>query len=465
MKLSIHRSIKVRITMWYAIFVVLMFALMLGVLIISQHLSSRDFYTDRLTRARDEVIASVQTLEDLKDIDTQTRTEVSVSIFSEGGELLQGQKTFGGEFNADKLRVRVGSKDNYWYIQDARHVLRDGTPIWIRCYISSSLEERNNAVLAISMAIIVPLLIVLVLFGGFRLTKQAFQPLDNMIGIAEGISDTSDLRQRFSRPGQRDEVARLADAFDKMLARLEQSVQNEKSFISDASHELRTPISVIRAQSEFALDKNRSVGEKDRALEVILDRSRKAGQMLSQMLLLSRMDFQRLPLNMERICVSELVERLAQETQSLADARNISILCSIEPDVALRCDELLFMRAVTNLLDNAIRYGRDGGHIWLRLTRTGAGVALSVRDDGIGIAEEDLPKVWKRFYQVRKSGDNSGSGLGLSIVKWIVEAHGGTIGLHSAPGLGTEFRIELPGNAEPDRDARSREKSNRKSPG
>ena len=123
------------------------------------------------------------------------------------------------------------------------------------------------------------------------------------------------------------------------------------------------------------------------------------------------------------------------------------------------------MRAVTNLLDNAIRYGRDGGHIWLRLTRTGAGVALSVRDDGIGIAEEDLPKVWKRFYQVRKSGDNSGSGLGLSIVKWIVEAHGGTIGLHSAPGLGTEFRIELPGNAEPDRDARSREKSNRKSPG
>lgn len=450
MKLQGNKSIKVRITMWYALFVVLMFVLMMGVLMVSQHISSRGFYHDRLKRAVDETTLLLQRMEDIENIDTPTSTGVHISFLDDSGELLRGSKSFSAPFNEKNMRVRTGANESYWYIQDAHHVLQDGNTIWLRCYISSSLSERNNFVLLVSMMIIMLLLIIVIIFGGYLLTKRAFHPLDEIIEIAEGISDTNDLQQRFRLPGQRDEVGRLADTFDKMLARIEKSVQNEKAFISDASHELRTPISVIRAQSEFALGENRNTEEKDAALEVIQDRSRKAGEMLSQMLLLSRMDYQKLPVTFERICISDLLERLAQEAMVQADFRQIKIICEIEPEIMIYCDELLMMRAITNLIDNAVRYGNDNGHVWIHLAKKNKCVELVIRDDGIGIAEEDKERVWKRFYQVKKSSNSSaGSGLGLSIVEWIIRTHHGTITLQSTFGIGTEFVIQLPETQEP----------------
>lgn len=295
------------------------------------------------------------------------------------------------------------------------------------------------------LMISVPALLLIIVFGGGLITRRALQPLAEIASTAESISDSGDLDQRIHLDGRTDEVGRLASSFNNMLERLQRSMEREKRFISDASHELRTPLSVISAQSEFALAPGRAPEDKDAALEVIRARSDRAGQMLGQMLLLSRMDSQRLPLRRERLELSGLTEGVAEELRERAGERDIEILCHAEPNLQIDGDELLLMRMLTNLIQNAIQYGHPGGHIWIELRRSGNRARLSIADDGPGIAPEEQDRIWQRFYQVSKTaGRTEGSGLGLPMVRWIAEAHGGKIGLESTPGEGSAFSVELP---------------------
>ena len=438
-----RRSIKFRIMVWYAVFVVLIVALFLGMLLAAQDISSEDFYSDKLREALQESDEDIETLQDALEAAQARDSGVRLTVVAQDGTLLAGDRTFHCKLKEDSMRIRADREDNFWFVMDRRIELRDGGAVWLRGYISSEVSERYYETVLHILLYAVPVLLLVVLGGGYLLTKRAFRPLDDIINAARDISARTDLRQRFRTGAQRDEVGRLADALDGMLDRLERSMEDERTFISDASHELRTPISVIRAQSEFALKPGRTPAEKDAALEIIQTRSIRAGQMLSQMLLLSRMDYERLPLNPERVNLSELLRQVAQEMELRAGERDIALLCDVEEGVCCRCDELLMMRAVSNLLENAIQYGRPGGHIWLALRGGEERLTLTVRDDGIGIAEADQPKIWQRFYRVNKSG-GSGYGLGLSIVQWIVRAHGGDISVTSAPGVGSTFALELP---------------------
>lgn len=445
MRIFRNASVKSRITLWYTAFIVLTVLFLVGALMLSQDISSHDYYEEQLRDSLNRSAEEISTMEDAKSIEQRLDSGVQVTVLSDGGELLVGRRDFKINPRENTLRIRNATDDDFWYLLDKPVVLQDGTRIWLRSYISSSVTERYLRTITTFLLFAIPVLLFISIFGGLLLTKRAFRPLDDIIQASSNIAATADLRQHFRTDEQSEEVARLADALDRMLLRLRESMENEKAFISDASHELKTPLSVISAQSEYALQPGRTPEEKENALKIIHARSVKTGRMLSQLLLLSRMDYEKLPLNMERVDLSVLLEQIALEMEKKARSRGIAIHLEIEKDVCVFCDELLIMRVISNLLENAVRYGKDGGNLWISLSSAPDSAAMRFRDDGIGISKEDQAKIWQRFYQVNKSGNQlAGFGLGLSIVHCIVAAHGGSVSVDSDPGKGSVFTVELP---------------------
>ena len=238
----------------------------------------------------------------------------------------------------------------------------------------------------------------------------------------------------------------MAETFDEMLEQLEIAFQREKQFTSDVSHELRTPISVIMAQCDACLADESLSEEQRQQISLIYRKTKNMAEMISQLLLLSRADQGRQPLNRERLNVSEITEMIIEEQKMIngLSVGQIQIEAHIEPDIFAYIDETFYIRMIVNLLSNAIAYSKENGKIELSLTKTEHEVVGSIRDNGIGIPKEKLPYIWKRFYQVSPSRSGSHSGLGLSMVEWIVKAHGGWIKAESVLGEGSIFSFGLP---------------------
>ncbi len=439
-------SIRARIMLWYGLLILLVLGLLTALLLWTQYLQSKDYYYRRLT----EVAASASRDIHLGangeiELDTQIDDNVHVTVLDENGELLIGKRKFAAKPKEEVLRIRENRRsDASWYLLDQPVTLADGRQLWIRCYASSAVAERMGDMLRLVMLLSIPLMLAAVFVGGFMMTRYIFRPMDEMIATARSISNSSDLKRRIDVSGAQREVDRLVSTFNEMLARLERSVENEKRFISDASHELRTPMSVIRAQSEYALSPDCSPEERENSLQVILECSTRASDMISQMLALSRMDARRQQLEREPINISEMIESIAEQLEPLAAQRQIGIQVACQPNLILNCDEILMMRALFNLMQNAIEYGREGGHVWVSAGREHGGTVIRVRDDGCGISEDDCEKIWRRFYRVRSTAaQGGGTGLGLPMAQQIVAQHGGTIGVTSVLGSGSEFTIRF----------------------
>lgn len=438
-------SIRFRIAVWYLAFIVLIAAILVGLLVFSQSISSQDYFADLLDAVLNQTEEALHTFEGVNRLELRFDSGARITVLDENGALIVGEREFKMKPQNRPLNLIRQSNGDFIYIHDRRVALDDGTSIWLRAYISSSIADRYNRTIAVTLLIALPLLFLAAALGGYVLTKRVFRPLDDIISTAEAITNSSDLKQRIPAGSRQDEVTRLTNALNGMLKRLEQSMEAEKQFISDASHELRTPLSVIRSQSEYALREGADIDEKNAALEIIHTRSVTTGQMLSHMLFLSRIDYEKVTLNVERINLSDLIMRVAQEMEPSAAERSISIIRRIEDGVYYDCDELLIIRMISNLIENAVRYGRDGGYVRLELSSEDDHAVLRVRDNGIGISKENLPKIWQRFYQVNKSNSqHPGFGLGLSIVRWIVVAHNGEINVESIYQKGTCFSVSLP---------------------
>ncbi len=440
-----RRSIRLRLTLWYSIFVVILLVALIAVTLLGRQLSSRDYFEDRLTAAASEAMTALALDSGGNPVLNAeiSDDDVRVTVLDESGALLLGEREFGFQPKQNRMRTKTRIKGGNWYIKDFP-VAVGSTRLWVRCYMSSASVSQMIRTLLAALLIGVPVLMLLTLIGGNLIAKRAMKPLIEITAAAESISGSDDLDRRIQLADSTDEVGRLANAFNSMFERLQRSMEREKRFISDASHELRTPVSVISAQSQFALSPDASPEEKDAALAVIRDRSERAGRMLNQMLLLSRMDSRRLPLHRERLSLTELVQGVSDELRDAAEARGMSLRCDAEPGIELEADELLLTRMLTNLLQNAVQYGREGGQIEVALQARSGRAVLTVRDDGPGIPASAISHIWERFYQVHKDGETEGSGLGLPIVRGIIEAHGGTIRLESEEGKGATFIAEIP---------------------
>jgi heavy metal sensor kinase len=290
-----------------------------------------------------------------------------------------------------------------------------------------------------------PLLVALAAAGGYLVAKRSLAPLGWMAEQARRISG-SNLEARLDIGRAAEELEILAAAFNELLARLDQTFDSMRRFVADASHELRTPIAVIRGEADVALSQNRPAAAYRETLAVILDESRRLSRLVDDLLNLARADAGKVQLQQREFYFGDLLQECCRSAQVLASTRGIAVEWQSPEDVPYCGDEELLHRLLMNLLDNAIRHTPPGGRVNVSLETGDSGVRLRVADTGTGIAPEALPHLFDRFYRgdAARSRQDGGFGLGLAIVKWVAESHHGTVEVASQPGAGSTFTVTLP---------------------
>ncbi len=279
--------------------------------------------------------------------------------------------------------------------------------------------------------------------GGLFLSRQALRPVGESIRAAWRL-DPEDLSARLPTTGAGDELDQLAAAFNRLLDHLAAYHAQIIRFTADASHELRSPLGAMRAAIEVALQQPRESEEYRRILATLGEQCERLTALINGLLLLARADAGELVIQREPIDLASIAGEVVEMFDPLAEESGVRLSAESAGPVAIAGDPSRIRQLVTNLVDNAIRFTRPGGSVTVRVEGFGHGANLRVTDTGIGIAAEHLPHIFERFHQVDAARSSGGCGLGLSICRWIVKAHGGTIEARSTPGEGTAFTVVLP---------------------
>lgn len=448
-------SLKLKLTAMYSFFMVLVTCLCLAVLF---SLSGNEILTSAQMHLRERVQESADEIE-LEDGEFEIDSDfysldnnVYLALYDTGGDFLYGKVPPGLEqapqFEDGKIQT-VKSGTEQWYVYDVQYEMENGQEFYIRGVVSVT-ETQKEFLIAVRFAVILlPLTVILTVLIGYRLIRRTLLPVRQMTETVQEIQKDGDLSRRIgvSQDTGKDEFYQLAGTFDGMLESLEQAFLRERQFTSDVSHELRTPVSVILAQCEVSLNRNDLSDEQREEILLIRKKAGEMSRMISQFLLLARADQGRQQLNKEEINISELTEMIVEEQKMLAQRRKIEVHTEIEPDITGYLDESFYIRMLDNLISNAVSYGKEGGNIKVTLHQIPSGVRGTVEDDGIGISRDDQVHIWERFYRVDASRtgkeDGSHSGLGLSMAKWIAQAHGGNVRVESELGKGSCFTFEL----------------------
>lgn len=445
-------SLKFKLTVLYT---VLMTSVVCGILTLlfslnSQELlySVRNQLEETVAEARNDITYSNGKLKFDSDL-LELEHGIFLSIYASDGTLLYGKIPYEFEnsvpFDDGNIRRYQGTDETMFYVLDLIYQIPEYGVVDIRGITSITEAEASLKMMIHLAAVLLPLLVILMAVLGYFMTRRTLQPVAYITGTAKAIWEDGDFSRRIALGNGRDEIYTLADTFDQLLERVENSLKREQQFTSDVSHELRTPVSTMQLQCEELLHSNRVDKETKEQIGVLYEKIRYLSQMISQLLLLSRADQGKAQLMMEEINSGELAELAVEEIKANAEEKGIHIHLDIDPGIRMYADETLLIRFWMNLLKNAVTYGRENGTIHVKLQKYENEIQGEVSDDGIGIAAEDLPHIWERFYQADRSrtgGENAG--LGLSMVKWIVEVHHGTIAVESTPGIGTRFYFSFP---------------------
>ncbi len=298
-----------------------------------------------------------------------------------------------------------------------------------------------------------PLLLLAAAGGGYWLSRRALSPVDALVRTAREVSGTN-LNSRLQKLETGDELQRLSDTLNEMLDRIESAFLRITEFTADASHELRTPVSLIRTEAELALRRSRGEAEYKESLRHILLEAERTTVLIEQLLSLARTDSGRETIQLQPVDLNQTLRSIVDGWQQVATIRNLQFSASLDvPDffVFVLGDEILLRRLADILLDNAFKYTSPPGSVHLSLEPKGESAVITVQDSGVGIAEEEQSKIFERFYRVDKARSRAqgGAGLGLAIAQWIVTQHRGSIGVESRSGDGATFRVELPMIAAP----------------
>jgi two-component system, OmpR family, sensor kinase len=300
----------------------------------------------------------------------------------------------------------------------------------------------------LAFAWLIPLGVLLAGVGGYFLARKSLAPVAAMGAQVERIS-AANLHERLAVRNPSDELGRLGRTFNELLDRLDQTFERQRRFISDASHELRTPISILRGEAEVALSQaERSPGEYRESLAVLHEEAQRLANIVEDLFTLTRADAGEYRLTRSDFYLDELAGDCVRATRTLAQAKNIALAAVAPHEMPVRADEDLLRRMILNLLDNAIKYTPDGGSVTLACSVAPDGYDLSVTDSGPGIPAEMQSRIFERFFRVdrarSRTGRDGGAGLGLSIARWIAEAHLGRLDLARSDASGSEFKAHIP---------------------
>lgn len=446
-------TIKTRIAIWYVISVLILCGVFAGILYLSINRSLYNAIYRTLEVSAfiigDEVENERGFLEFENDLSLDNGVIYSVYDF-DGNPILCNHKEYWLDalegYASAPFSIRVD--DETWWVLGAPAVDDEVHVADLRVAIKAGIVEDTTEGLYLVFFLLLPLIGLLSIIAAVLLARSALRPVENITRAAVGISK-GDMSRRIQYDGRPDEIAKLAQAFDDMLDALQSAFTREKQFTSDASHELRTPLAVILAQAEAVLEEESVPQDEARAaMETIYHRAHYMQDMLSQLLLLARGREQEQAMEKTRLDMAAALEDVVEETLPRLEERQMRVQLNASEPCYIQGDLMLITRMLMNLLDNEAKYAREGGLICASARRQGEEIIVEIADDGPGIAARDVPHVFERFYRADASRTgSSGTGLGLSLVAWIVEAHKGSIHLESEEGKGCRFTLRFPSDS------------------
>jgi heavy metal sensor kinase len=471
-KIKLHKSLLFKLTLWYIVF--------LGIAIILGGVFLYQGFKDRLVSDLDKVLIEIadETYEEWREekgVDWKDAVEKFEKHYSAYSPFImvveisrEGEKEISNLIYPDKypeglylFETRIYYKADHTDIKNlifetinddrmgpgpVRTILFPVRgPRILQVGISLEETQRELNQLLVVMILAGGALLIVASLGGSFILNRALHPVKSVVKMAHKIS-ADDLSLRIDGKNRGDEVGSLIETFNDMIIRLEESVNRIRQFSGDVSHELRTPLTIIRGEVEVLLRKNRTQEEYVTTLNSVLEESMRMEKIISDLLFLSRVDAMDKTRLKDIVQLDEVVSDVL-ETRSLA-VKNKKLHISFETEGSPRVmgSRDLLERMAANLVDNAVRYTPEGGSIEVTVSEEGEFTRFQVSDTGIGIPEESLPEIFERFYvvDVSRSRETGGSGLGLSIVKWIADSHGARINVSSRLNQGTTFFIDFP---------------------
>jgi two-component system, OmpR family, sensor kinase len=391
----------------------------------------------------------------LPDLSTFSGADLLVQVVDARGAVLDRSESLGrGVLPVDADTRRALADDGTHYttvtVQGGRlrvyalALVLDGRPVGALQVARplAPLESAQGRLLQ-ALAAVDALLLLVAAGGGWALARGALRPIAAVTGTADAIARSGDLGRRVPVDDATDEVGALAATFNRMLDRVEAALTAQRRFVADASHELRTPLTTLRVN--LATLRRRDGTRPAEEVEILDDLDgelERLSRLVGGLLALARADAGQ-PLELTPLALDDVVRDVARACAR--QARDRGLIFEEGPPLWVLGSADHLQQVVRNLVENALKYTPPGGHVWLAVQDVAGGAELTVRDDGAGIRPEDLPHVFERFYRAPAARSSPGAGLGLSIAEWIVRAHGGRIGVESAPGVGTTFRVWLPG--------------------
>ena len=456
------RSIRVRLTLWY----VVMLAAILAAFSAGVYLALRANLYSNLNDSLDSKAAAIgaavqdgggrpQLTPDAAPPDPDG--EQFVRLFDASGALVFDNSTVEAGVLPDSAAVTAaaeGATDRRTesVSGDAVRILtvpvyRDGS-VFAIAQVGKSEGDVHDTLrtLQLIIAAAYPLTLGLASAGGVFLAGRALGPIGRVTTMARRLS-AEDLNQRIEADLPDDEVGRLVTTFNEMIARLDAAFRRQRQFTADASHELRTPLTAIKGQTEVALQQERSAEGYRDVLRAVNSQADRMIRLVGSLLTLARADSGGAALTLEQVDLGKLLADAADQIASAtAAAKQIEVRVSGGPEVHLSADEDLLLQLVLNLLDNAVKYSPPGASVTISWAAEDGDAVVRVSDTGPGIAPEHLKHIFDRFYRVEESraSETAGFGLGLSISRWIAEAHGGTLAAESLPGSGSTFTLRIP---------------------
>ncbi len=368
--------------------------------------------------------------------------EVYTALYGSDAALLYGENPISAEtavlpFRDSQIQhLKVGGTT--YYIFDRKLASKGLDGLWLRGVVSHSQGATQiNTVMRVSLFAL-PVIVLIACIGGYFMVRRMLLPIRRIAQTARRIGTENDLKARIDLGDGRDELHQLADTFNDMFGRLDQAFEAQRRFVSDASHELRTPVSVITAQCELSLEQPRDPKADEEAFRVIRRQSGKLSRLIGDMLDFTRLEAGTEKYPLEPLDLTELVQSVCADLARIGE-KGITLRCEAKQGIMMTGNRVLLSRLLTNLIANAYRYGKENGHILVRLAREDDRIRLSVTDDGIGIAKKEQEKIFGRFYQSDPSRSGGGTGLGLSMAAEIARFHGGTLTVSSKPDQGSTF--------------------------
>ena len=437
-KLISRIPVSIRVTAWFTTFILILFVIIMSSAILIEDKIVNNLSAKELVKAVERIYEDPDEFENFDD-------GIYYIKYDSNNDIIAGKipKDF-------DMTLAFSIEDiNTYQIENKKFLYYDtrlkNTGDWIRgIYPLSRFQNDISKMWDILFYYIAPLFIAFVAFVGYKIVKNAFKPVKKISETALEIKKSKNFSRRIELDNSEDEIHKMASTFNEMLDTVEETFIHEKQFSSDVSHELRTPITVILAQSDYALDYVETLDEAKESFEVINRQAKKMTSLINQIMELSKLERQN-EIEKERINFSNIILQLLEDYRTLLENSNIELITNIEKDLRIYGNKLMIERLFVNLFTNAMKFTKTT--ISVSLNRINKEIILQIKDDGVGIAKGEQKYIWDRFFQINNSRNkdkNRGSGLGLSMVNKIVQLHSATIEVESEIGKGACFIVRFP---------------------